>query len=266
VKALIVILVLAVVVAGVLLLRRRSGGQSDPARAEVRAADQAVKEARSSHERAVRQAQKGLRAAEKARDSEVSRRRKELDGLQDPKGRRVASFHGVTLHERWLTTPHGEGPVAGTNASVDSMVSSRITATRLVAMGVFAVAKKKKTGTVYLSIDNPAFASVVECEPGEDGAARDFAAKVTTAARQAALEEGSRPQRIEEAQRALHAASASPDVDEARAGLQRVEQDEGARAGSRRRNERRPRFAAGTYDHRGRPAVGWAWSGGGATS
>ena len=44
------------------------------------------------------------------------------------------------------------GPLAGARASVSNEAGSRVTATRLLTVGVFALAAKKTTGAVYLTI------------------------------------------------------------------------------------------------------------------
>jgi hypothetical protein len=140
----------------------------------------------------------------------------------------LGSSHGITLYERWISTPHGSGALIGTQASVDSQISSRITATRLVAIGIFACAAKKKTGTIYLSIDNPAFASVVEFPPDANSKAREFAVKIMNTARAAEKEAPSRPARIDSAKESLSRVVADTSaISEAESQLAAVEADPG---------------------------------------
>lgn len=77
----------------------------------------------------------------------------------------------------------------GVTALVESgeALSSRVTLTRLVAIGVFAfAAKKKKGGTSYLLIEGPDFAWTMEVKRGDQAKAQAFAAKVRAAAKVAA--------------------------------------------------------------------------------
>jgi hypothetical protein len=112
----------------------------------------------------------------------------------------------VRLYERWIETPHGGGPVRDTVASVDSQIASRITATRLVTLGgVYALAAKKKTGAIYLSIDNPALASVIECPKDDNIKARQFAVQITNAGKAAAVIEEQLAALIEQAKADLEA-------------------------------------------------------------
>ncbi|GEL19345.1 hypothetical protein [Pseudonocardia asaccharolytica] len=81
-------------------------------------------------------------------------------------------------------------PVAGVSAVVDTAgnINRRVTATRLVAVGVFALALKKKQDDreVFLLVDGPEFQWVVDVPPAKLAAARSFAARLTTAGRRAA--------------------------------------------------------------------------------
>jgi hypothetical protein len=126
-----------------------------------------------------------------------------------------------------IDTPHGSGAVEGTVASVDAQVSSRITATRLVTLGVFALSAKKNTGAIYLSIDNPALASVVECPKDAQMKARQFAVQITNAGKNAAALEARRPAEIAGAEQALAVVRADTGaVDAARTELKRIEADQ----------------------------------------
>lgn len=68
-------------------------------------------------------------------------------------------------------------------------MSSRVTATRLVTLGVFAFAFKKKkkhdTRELYLAVETPDFMTVRQIDPNLGPRARSFVAQITTAARQA---------------------------------------------------------------------------------
>lgn len=77
-------------------------------------------------------------------------------------------------------------PVGGVVARVESgsELESRVTATRLVAMGVLAFAvKKRRGGESWLSVEGPGFLWSVEVKRGDVRKARVFAEKVNAAAR-----------------------------------------------------------------------------------
>lgn len=76
-------------------------------------------------------------------------------------------------------------PLAGVSARVESgsELEKRVTATRLVAMGLLAfAAKKKRGGESWLTIEGPGVFWTVEVDRGDEGKARAFAAKVNEAA------------------------------------------------------------------------------------
>jgi hypothetical protein len=87
-----------------------------------------------------------------------------------------------------VVTPSGEFPLeAGLRAGVDTAgaIDKRITATRLVLTGPFALAlrKKKDERQLFLYVDAPAGQHVEPCDPKEQARVRAFAAQITTAAR-----------------------------------------------------------------------------------
>ena len=62
----------------------------------------------------------------------------------------------------------------------------RITATRVLAIGVFALAAKKQAGHVFLTVEAPGFEFVVEVPVKKESDARAFASKINNAAKQSA--------------------------------------------------------------------------------
>ena len=94
-------------------------------------------------------------------------------------------FEGVKLIGDKLFYKSGHWPVTGAVARVEQAadVQKRVTATRLVALGVFAFAAKKQTGHVYLTVEGDGFEFMVEVDAKKDSDARKFAAKVNTAAK-----------------------------------------------------------------------------------
>jgi hypothetical protein len=202
-----VIIVVLLAVLGFWLWRRKK--TADPvvtvAKQELSQHSKALKVAQKQLDDSIRNGHRQVAEAQKKYNQHVSSAQKKLAELQDPKGKRLGSYHGVRLYERWIETPHGSGPVRDTVASVDTQVSSRITATRLVTLGVFALAAKKKTGAIYLSIDNPQLASVVECPKDDNTKARQFAVQITNAGKAAAAIEERLPALIEQAEADLKA-------------------------------------------------------------
>lgn len=96
-----------------------------------------------------------------------------------------ASFEGIKMQGGRISRGGTGGPVAGATARVETGADAgkRITATRLVATGVFALAIKKKTGHVFLTIEHPDYDIVVEVPTKKESDARKFASKVNNAAR-----------------------------------------------------------------------------------
>lgn len=87
--------------------------------------------------------------------------------------------------ERMQGEGRGRHPVAGVTAVVESgeALSRRVTVTRLVGLGVFAFAAKKKSGgESYLVVEGPDFGWVVEVDWKRRGEAVAFAARVRGAA------------------------------------------------------------------------------------
>jgi hypothetical protein len=59
-----------------------------------------------------------------------------------------------------------------------------VTATRVLTVGVLALAAKKQTGHVFLTVEAPAFEFVVEVPVKKEAEARAFAARINSAAKQ----------------------------------------------------------------------------------
>jgi hypothetical protein len=226
--AVIVVILVAAVVGGLLLARKRAGRSAEEVEAqqELKAARAEAREATRSRDQQLKPAKAKVDQAAKAHRMRVADAQKLLNEAKDTKGRRLAAYRGVTLYERWIDTPHGSGRVGGVQASVDAQLSSRFTATRLLAFGVFALAAKKKTGTIYLSIDGPDVASVVECPKDDNTTARQFAVKVMNAGKQARRLDEEQPAKIEAAIRGLGSANADTGaIDRASEELARLEGD-----------------------------------------
>ena len=98
----------------------------------------------------------------------------------------VASYGGVTLYANRLTHGREIKDLEGVQARVESgsEIQSRVTATRLLAIGVFAFAAKKKSGgESYLTIEGPDFFWTIEVDRKKRSEAVAFAAKVNNQVR-----------------------------------------------------------------------------------
>lgn len=111
----------------------------------------------------------------------------------NPSGRKLDSFKGsdgtkFELFEREIHCGREKHPIDGVTASVldGSALESRVTLTRLLLVGVFALAfKKRKGGEKYLTIEGPDFAWMAEVDRKHVGDAMRFATKVQNQARKA---------------------------------------------------------------------------------
>jgi len=92
----------------------------------------------------------------------------------------------IKVKDGEVITGSGRGPVAGAHASLETTgdIERRVTATRLLATGVFALAlrKKKDHRTLWLTIEGPTFQAVVEVDPKREAIARRWVAQFNTRA------------------------------------------------------------------------------------
>lgn len=107
----------------------------------------------------------------------------------------IGTFDDVTLRKDRIQRAQGfkkeEHPLTGVAATVESgeAIQSRITATRLLAVGVFAFAIPKKSGgQSYLILDGPDFAWAIEVDRKQRSKAVEFATKVNNQAKKVAAE------------------------------------------------------------------------------
>lgn len=80
----------------------------------------------------------------------------------------------------------GKKPLAGVSARLEagSETKSRITATRVLAVGVFALAAKKKSGgESWMIVEGPDFYWTIKVNRDDQYRARDFVGRVNQAAR-----------------------------------------------------------------------------------
>lgn len=101
----------------------------------------------------------------------------------------VAVFLKVNLYRGQVEHKRESHSLEGVTARVEdgSELESRVTMTRMAALGLFAFAvKKKRGGEKYLTVEDPDFFWTLEVEREKQGDARKFAAKINNAARQLA--------------------------------------------------------------------------------
>lgn len=100
------------------------------------------------------------------------------------------SFEGVVLQDATVSYKKDGGAVAGARATVDTdgEIVRRFTASRLLLMGPFALAFKKKKDQrgLYLIVEGDGFAFVVDCNPKKGIEARKFAALINVQSQRAA--------------------------------------------------------------------------------
>lgn len=129
-----------------------------------------------------------LEQAERAREHQIVSLRTAKSEITS--GKAIAKHGRVHLYSDRVVTPSGQFPLEPElSAAVDTAgaISSRVTATRLVLTGPFALAMKKKKDDreLFLYVDSPAGQHVEPCRPEDQARVRLFASKITTAARQA---------------------------------------------------------------------------------
>jgi hypothetical protein len=105
--------------------------------------------------------------------------------------------HSLVLFADRIRTPDGDFPLdPSVSASVETsgtlLQRQQLTATRMVALGVFALAAPKVKTTdnrkLYILVEGTSFQSVTPVNPNKETEARKFAALVTTKARQSAAQ------------------------------------------------------------------------------
>lgn len=174
------------------LKRDQLSPEAEARRGALKEAQRRLKEAEKAHEQRVKTAKKAYAAAQKSQASGLKDVESRLADAR--KDRKLGSLAGVTLYEDRIETPDGVAELSDeVRADVDTAgnlaMSSRVTATRLVTLGVFAFAFKKKkkhdTRELYLVVETPEFMTVRQIDPNLGPRARSFVAQITTATRQA---------------------------------------------------------------------------------
>lgn len=98
----------------------------------------------------------------------------------------MTTFGGISFNKDQVRHGFKKGPLAGARAEVATSgdIDRRITATRLVLAGPFALAmrKKKDHRQLFLTVEGEGFGFLVEIDPDKEKKARAFATKLNTAA------------------------------------------------------------------------------------
>lgn len=165
--------------------------------ARVAAAQQARRAGRARR-RELRDADRRVSMAERARTERITELEQQLRTLGDARGRRLADFGGCVLHEFVLVTPGGEVALDQVEASVDTAgnlsVTKRATLTRMAAGGfllgglgaVLSLGFQKKeqqdTRELYLLLDAGPASVVIQAVPDAGPEVRRFASQVNAAA------------------------------------------------------------------------------------
>jgi hypothetical protein len=113
----------------------------------------------------------------------------------------MAEYRGVKLWELWVSTPIGQGPALGVRATCDVasslVVTQRATLTRMATGGlllgplgaVLLLGFQKKNiedhRELFLLIEAPRFAGIIQCPSREEAKARRFAMAINLAASRA---------------------------------------------------------------------------------
>lgn len=194
----------------------------------VKDARKLLSESEKEHERAVKEARSQLERAQKEYDKAVRAAEKRVADAQASGRRKLGSYKTVTLHEDRIVTADGSCDLSPeVTATVDTagnlQVNKRVTLTRWAVAGPFALAMRKKekhdTRELWLLVETPNFASVLQCDTNDGAKVRELAAKITTSGRNAASIAQTRARAIEEAEHEL------PRIREDRSAIERAQQN-----------------------------------------
>lgn len=99
----------------------------------------------------------------------------------------IGGFGGIQLYNDRMVYKRETQPLDAVQARVETSgeLESRVTVTRAVMLNVVAVAlpKKKDRRAVYLTVEGPAFAWLIDVDRKKEADARKFAAKIVDASR-----------------------------------------------------------------------------------
>lgn len=112
------------------------------------------------------------------------------EAIGQPARVKPEKFSGIRLEGETITYEKDTQPLAGVTASVESVgaIRQRATLTRTLGtggLGLFLFKKKVDDRDLFLTIEGPAFQWLIDVDPKKQKDAREFAAKVNTAAKRA---------------------------------------------------------------------------------
>lgn len=217
-------------------------------RASAKRAEKELREAEKEHKSGINQAEKELRHANEAQKTRIQEAERALKEAQEQGQRKLGSYKGkdkkatVELFEDRVLMPEGEarfedGTVEATVDTAGNLaVTRRATLTRFIALGgIGALAFKKKDLTdareLYLLVEAPGLASLVQCDPNEGAEVRQFAVQINNASRAAESTRKIKEMYVSRAERELEAAmkdhvaieAAERKLDAARSNTQRLD-------------------------------------------
>lgn len=177
--------------------------------------------------RDVKASQKNLKAVLKTNKSTLTKLQNDLATWNSSQGRMVVATGGVKVFQRWIQTPQGSGSIVGVIASAEdnTSISKRLTATRMVTLGIFSLAapKKKGGGFAYVVIEGPSVSGVATFQgtKGQDAGPKAFklAALINNTARNAVALENQRPDEVARLNAEIAKIQAAPGVQEATANV-----------------------------------------------
>lgn len=169
----------------------RAGVEPCEMPAEAAAADATVPRKKEKPEQASAQAPAKQREAQQPSTPKAGWLETAQAEREEKLRRKANTFEGIHIGETRITIDGESYPLAGARASVHvGAENKRITATRVVAVGVFALAARKNETRVYLQIDiDDGQQVVVELDRKQEAAARAFASKIINEGTRAAHEQ-----------------------------------------------------------------------------
>ncbi len=99
----------------------------------------------------------------------------------------VSQFEGASVDARVITYEGASHPVAGAHARVETHgeIKKRVTVTRVAAMGVFALAARKKISNLFLTIEHDNYQLAIPVPLKKRAEALTFASRINTISRSA---------------------------------------------------------------------------------
>lgn len=182
---------------------KRSGGGSSEAEKEhgvrIRRAEGESRRAEKEHKTRVKAAEKELRFSVTAREKRIKKAEADLQKTRQQAGLHLDTYRGeggadVHLFADRVTTSEGEasfkdGPVTATVDTAGNLaVTRRGTITRTLLLGgiggmIFKKEERHDARELYLLIETPNFASLIQCKPDDGPKVRQLAVRINNTSR-----------------------------------------------------------------------------------